>query len=388
MVKGIFCHDLPIYKDINGVYCSNTLTNDVFLRYLGVVDELVVATRVYPINITYHEAGQDKISLPSLKFLDLPNLNTPKALCEVILDIRNKIEREISNLDLVFIRGGTIALIGVKVAKKLKKPYLLECGGSAWDSYWNHSLSGKILAPFMELKNRNAVRDAAMVVYVTKDWLQKKYPTNGVALGVSDVLIDIKDPEVLSRRLKHIEDIKGRQLVLGTTAAIDVKYKGQKYVIKAIKALKNYKNIRYEVVGGGNSNYLKNIAEQYGVKEKILFKGQLTHDEVLEWLDNIDIYIQPSLTEGLPRALVEAMSRGCPSLGSDVGGIPELLSSEFLFEKKNSKELTDRIINIISGDLAKAAKVNYQKAKEYTPEILDIKRQSAFKQYRKIVMGD
>ena len=44
MIKGIFCHDLPIYKDIDGNYCSTTLTDSLFLRYFNVVDELVVAT--------------------------------------------------------------------------------------------------------------------------------------------------------------------------------------------------------------------------------------------------------------------------------------------------------------------------------------------------------
>lgn len=43
MIKGIFCHDLPIYKDIDGNYCSTTLTDSLFLRYFNVVDELVIA---------------------------------------------------------------------------------------------------------------------------------------------------------------------------------------------------------------------------------------------------------------------------------------------------------------------------------------------------------
>ena len=78
MVRGIFCHDLPIYKDINGEYCCTTLTDSVFKRYLSVVDELVVATRLYRLNCTYLEAHQEKITLNNIKFLDLPNLNKPQ----------------------------------------------------------------------------------------------------------------------------------------------------------------------------------------------------------------------------------------------------------------------------------------------------------------------
>ena len=68
MVKGIFCHYLPIYKDINGEYCSTTLTDSLFKRYLEVVDILIVATRVYELGCTYQEAHQEKITLKLIKY--------------------------------------------------------------------------------------------------------------------------------------------------------------------------------------------------------------------------------------------------------------------------------------------------------------------------------
>ncbi len=388
MIKGIFCHDLPIYKDINGVYCSTTLTNDVFSRYLSVVDDLVIATRVYPIDTTYIEAGQERIDIPSIRFIDLPNVNTPTAFFGTIQKVKKILKDEIRSADLVFIRGGTIALISVQVAKELNKAYLLECGGSAWDSYWYHSLIGKILAPYMEVKNRMAAKNAAMVVYVTKKWLQKRYPTKGLSVSVSDVLIDSIDFELIDKRLKHIESGHDGQFVLGTTAAIDVKYKGQEYVINAMKMLKDISNIRYEIVGGGDPSRLQRIAEECGVSEKVVFKGQLTHNNVLKWLDNIDVYIQPSITEGLPRALIEAMSRGCPAIGSDVGGIPELLDQEFLFKKKDSKGLVEILKQLSKEDLKKAAVANYTKTKEFGSDILNGNRILAFQQYKKRALGD
>lgn len=388
MVRGMFCHDLPIYKDIDGVYCSTTLTDAIFSRYLDVVDELVIATRVYPLHTTFGNAGQERITLSSLRFIDFPNVNTPRALFGIISRVKKMLEEEMKNVDLVFIRGGTIALISVAVAKKLGKPYLLECGGSAWDSYWYHSLVGKFIAPFMEIKSKIAVRDAAMVVYVTKDWLQRKYPTNGISASVSDVLIDFSDPNILSNRIKHIEERHTNQLIVGTTAAVDVRYKGQEYVIKAISLLKNKVNICYEIVGGGNSTYLKNLAMKYGVSDNVCFKGELTHAEVLSWLDSIDIYIQPSITEGLPRALIEAMSRGCPALGTDVGGIPELLNQKFLFKKRSPENIAKIINRMDSNELKSAAIENYNKAKQYNLEVLNEKRQLAFEKYRKIVLGE
>src|SRR5690606_42058407 len=85
---------------------------------------------------------------------------------------------------------------------------------------------------------------------------------------------------------------------------------------------------RYEIVGGGDQSYLRKIARKYGVADPVDFLGRITRKEVFQWLDKIDLYIQPSKTEGLPRALIEAMSRGLPCLGTRVGGIPELLTDE------------------------------------------------------------
>lgn len=61
--------------------------------------------------------------------------------------------------------------------------------------------------------------------------------------------------------------------------------------------------------------------------------GAKPHSEVFSWLDSIDIYVQPSFMEGLCRSIVEAMSRACPVICTNVGGNYELVSSDCLFEK-------------------------------------------------------
>ena len=165
MVKGLFCHYLPIYKDINGEYCSTTLTDSFFARYFCVVDELTVATRVYPINITYKEAHQERISLKGVKILECPNLSTPKGFLD-LPKVKKKIIEITAGVDLIFIRGGIIALLGVDAARKLKKPYLMECAGCAWDEYWNYSNTGKIMAPYMEYRAKRDTKNASHVITV------------------------------------------------------------------------------------------------------------------------------------------------------------------------------------------------------------------------------
>lgn len=390
LVRGIFCHDLPIYKDVNGVYCSTTLTDDLFRRYFCVVDELIVATRVYSLDKTYNEAHQERITLPHIHVLELPNLNGVRDYLLKQADVRRILIEKIGKSDMIFIRGGMIALLAVDVAKKLNKPYLLECGGCAWEGYWNHSLKGKLIAPYMEYRERVDVRDASYVIYVTEKWLQKRYPTKARHVTyASNVILKNIDKNALLSRIEKIKRWDNKKtIVIGTTAAVNNRAKGHQYVMKAIKELKLVFDIRYEMVGGGSRDYLQTVAAKEGVENNIVFKGQLSHEEVLKWLDNVDVYIQPSKQEGLPRSLIEAMSRGCPAVGSRIAGIPELLQEEMLFKAGSISQLVNVLKRTFTSDLSVYAVKNYKKACEYEIGILNKRREKIYKLYRKEVVGE
>lgn len=389
MIKGIFCHDLPIYRDKNGEYGCTTLTDAVFKRYFTVVDELVVATRLYHLECTLEEAHQEKITLPNIKFLDIPNLNKPQYVFTRIPKVKKMIEEELKKCELVFLRGGTIADIGFRLVKKHNKAYLYECAGSAWDGLWNYSLLGKVLAPWAELGARKMAKEASFVVYVTEKWLQERYPTDGEAAAISDVVIENTSDEILNKR---IDRIKGRkkdtQWVIGTAAGLATRPKGQQFVIEAMSRLRDEINIRYELAGTGDSSYLKSIAKKYNVEDRVIIKGELSHGEILEWMDSLDTYIQPSMQEGLPRALVEAMSRACPCIGSTAGGIPELLEEDTIFHKGNIDELTQVLRAFYKSDWEDHSRYNHDRAKKFQIDVLDAKRTDFLQKYKESAIRD
>ena len=69
----------------------------------------------------------------------------------------------------------------------------------------------------------------------------------------------------------------------------------------------------------------------------MIFRRFVWEDKVFEWLDTIDLYVQPSLTEGMPRAAIEAMSRGCPVVVSDVGGLKNLVDKNIELDLRTMK---------------------------------------------------
>jgi glycosyltransferase involved in cell wall biosynthesis len=110
-------------------------------------------------------------------------------------------------------------------------------------------------------------------------------------------------------------------------------------------------------------------------------------DPVFQWLDGLDIYIQPSFTEGLPRALVEAMSRGLPALGSTCGGIPELLPPECLHMPGDDKTLAAHLARMIQDKACRIqqARRNFSEAQNYYADRVEAKRDAFWHEFAEYV---
>lgn len=339
-MKLLFCYDGPIVKDELKNYYGTALNDEMFKRYDCISDDVTIAVRVNDIKNNTKDKYL-KITKEKYKIIECPNISSIKGILFYRRKSRQVLEKQIQKNDFIIARlPSFIGNLAIAIAKKYNKPYLIEMVGCPWDSLWNHSLKGKIIAPYMYYKTKKNVKNAKYVLYVTEKFLQKRYPTNGKNISCSNVIIDETKDIVLERKLRRIENLNCRKILIATTAAVNVKYKGQQYVIKAISKLKDEGfNIQYYPIGGGDNTYLKNMAKKYNVLENVKFLGPLAHDKVFDILDKVDVYIQPSKQEGLPRALIEAMSRGCLCIGANAGGTPELLNSKYIVRKGNTNDI-------------------------------------------------
>lgn len=388
-MKLLFCHYGPMLVDKEGNAYPETFTDEVLERYYNIADEIVFFTRTELIDS--NKVKVPKVNIQKLRIASCPNISSIKGM----LDGRRKANKilceEIKKNDFLIVRlPSQIGTLAIDMAIKMKKPYLIELVGCPWDAFWNHSIKGKFLAPFIYYTTKKSVRDASHVVYVTNKFLQKRYPTNGESINCSNVSIEESDEKVLVNRLNKIKNIdRKNKIIIGTTAAVNVRYKGQQYVIEALRKLKQQgvTSFEYELVGGGNQTYLKSIAKKYDVTDQVKFLGSKPHDEVIKWLDTIDIYIQPSMTEGLPRALIEAMSRGLPSIGSDAGGIPELLNNLCIVDNisKNIDKISMILESINKGFMETQAKRNFEESKKYNREKIEKRRKDFFMDFKEYV---
>lgn len=380
----IFVHGHKFIEKDGEYYTTGCINEKIFDRYLNVFESVEVVANVIKYSKKNAEFIYEKNKVSNVKFDLIGNKNNLLKIIKIFKTMKKKI---ITNKHIVFKMPSIYSMIGIYYATKIKKNYLVELVGCPWDALWNHSIKGKVAAPFMWYMTKKMVKRSPYVIYVTNRFLQKRYPTKGNNIGCSDVALPSKNIEVLDKRIKKINNMdKCQAIKIGTAAAINVRYKGHKYVIKAISILnkKGY-NFEYFLAGGGDDRYLKLIAEKYHVSDKIKFLGLLPREEIFNYFDDIDIYVQPSKQEGLPRALIEAMSRGCPVLGSIAGGIPELLSSKVIFNRGDVKSTCNILKSFNLKTMVEEAKRSFNKAQEYDKEILDKKRTDFYKEYQKKV---
>lgn len=368
-------------QDVKGKLFVTVPFASVLKRYYNAYGKVTMCTRLSKADVadekTIDVTEMVKNIIPLNKLSDVLKKQKQKQICS-----------EIEKCDMVISRVPSLVAYKVaELAKKMKKPYYAEVIACAWDAYWNHSFGGKVLAPYMFFKMKSVTKKADYALYVTKEFLQKRYPTNGKFVGISDVKIKEISEEVVSKRLEKAKNADKRNLTLMTSAVVNVKYKGQEYVIKAIKHLKESGiNATYKLAGGGSNKRLLKIAKRCGIEENVVFLGSLSHEEVFENLDKTDVYIQPSLTEGMPRALIEAISRGCICIGTKTGGIPELLQFGFTFRKKSKKDIANAIKSICEKkDWETIIKENFENAREFEEEKLNKKRNEFYKMVKEEV---
>lgn len=389
-MRVLFCHDGPLRVDEFHNYYGTAHNDKTFIRYYNIADELSVAMRVNTIQKEEAEQYLSKITVSPIKVIQCPNMSSIKGMLFNKQKTASVLEDAIIESDYIVARlPSVIGSIAVDIAKKHRKPYLVEVVACPWDAFWNHSIKGKLVAPFMYYATKKLVRDADYSIYVTNEFLQNRYPTKGKSVSCSNVALKEFDDKILEDRLQKIQNMSGnRKIVIGTTGAVDVKYKGQQYIIQALGELKKKGNINfiYQLVGGGNQEYLKSIAKKYDVFDQVTFLGAMPHDKVFGWLETIDLYVQPSRQEGLPRALIEAMSAGVPAFGAKTAGIPELLDKEFIFSntRSNIDEIRNILLSFDQNTLIEQAKRNYLESKKYEKSIIESRRTQFFKLFKGI----
>ncbi len=176
-MKAAFFHDAPlIYGQDEQVY-SVGFTYKIWERYLPVFDSLVVSTRMR-VDDSIDGSLTKNMKLSSGPRVEFRPISKYKKKSDRILskkEISAQIRETLKQCDCAIIRlPSFIGGIACREAIKMNMPWAVEVVGCAWNSLWNHSIGGKILAPISYLKNKQCIAKAKYALYVTNEFLQKR----------------------------------------------------------------------------------------------------------------------------------------------------------------------------------------------------------------------
>ncbi|MBP7764786.1 MAG: glycosyltransferase family 4 protein [Syntrophaceae bacterium] len=132
-----------------------------------------------------------------------------------------------------------------------------------------------------------------------------------------------------------------------------VEWKGHRYLIDALRLVKDKMNVHLLIGGEGTLRQdLDNLVRDRGLEDDVTFLGHIPGHLMNTYYSNADIYIQPSIidkdgtTEGLGVTILEAMACGTPCIGSKVGGIPDIIrdgENGFLVKPAEPEQLAEKI---------------------------------------------
>ena len=168
-------------------------------------------------------------------------------------------------------------------------------------------------------------------------------------LGFDNVVIvpNIVDAPVVQKNMN--DDGKTHILYLGMITKAKGIYDLLDVVNKYKTALEN--KIILHIGGNGETSTLQSIIKENGLSQIVKFEGWVSGEKKVELLNNADVFILPSYTEGLPISILEAMSYRLPVISTPVGGIPEVIKdgeNGFLFTPGDKDALYNAINNLVA----------------------------------------
>ncbi|WP_173045730.1 glycosyltransferase family 4 protein [Nitrospira sp. KM1] len=125
---------------------------------------------------------------------------------------------------------------------------------------------------------------------------------------------------------KHL-DVDKVEIIIGTVGRLTPVKAHEHFLTAAKQLLQSHKNLCFVIVGSGpRRRFLEEIARKSDISSKVRFLGH--RDDTRDLIRAMDIFVLPSLHEGIPMVLLEAMALARPIVASAVGGIPEVLTNQ------------------------------------------------------------
>jgi glycosyltransferase involved in cell wall biosynthesis len=358
-----------------------------FTRYLSAFERVRVVARVA--DVPSPEEGATRVDGDAVQVWPVPWYVGPRQYLARRSAVVRAVRAAAGPGDAVVLRvPSPIGALLARERERTGRPYAVEVVGDPYDVF-APGVVDHPARPFLRWREtarlRRQCRNAVAAAYVTERYLQARYPARAGAVTAAYSSIDLPPEAYLPRprRADRVPEVP----TLVSVGTLEQLYKGVDVLVAALARLAaTGLALRLVHLGDGRCRpQIESLAARWGVADRVTLTGTLpAGDAVWRQLDAADLFVMPSRTEGLPKALIEAMARGLPAVGSAVGGIPELLAPEDLVPPDDVTALADAIRRLVTDParMTAASARNLARAADFAETALAPRRDAFYRAVR------
>lgn len=364
-------------SDDGAVWTTMAFGHEFWERYLACFVGVEVVARVQRVASPPLDAV--RADGPNVRFIDVPHFVGPREYLSTARRVNATVVGAVTGSQPVMLRvPGLLGTIASRALVKYGKPFGIEVVGDPLDVFAPGALKHPFRALFRQLfwsQLRYQCAKADVVAYVTESALQRRYPPGQEAYVAHYSSIQLEE-DAFSQRLQTPRRDAHRLITIGS---LQHDYKGVDVLIKALAHCRgNGLRVALDVIGDGAQRpALERLSRNLRVEDAVRFRGLLAPGvPVREALKSADVFVLASRTEGLPRAMIEAMAVGLPCIGTRVGGIPELLPDEALVDPNRPDQLAAKLHEVLGNCrmMQNLSSSNYRRARGFHAEALGPRR--------------
>jgi glycosyltransferase involved in cell wall biosynthesis len=374
------------------IYGYGPTSYSVWSELLDSFDEVVLLARVG--GVCGPCTSENRVDGQSIVVHNLADYAGPWSYLLNLSALQKRVRQSVALCDAYLLQvPGLIGRLAWQQILRLRKPYAAEVLADPWDAMGPGTMPSPLRPLYRRVARRNlrlTCERAVATLYWSGGPMRKRYPpARDAHSGVSpriNLCCGYAPSEIILKRFRRIDQCNcsikesRRHLRTGFIGSLAQLYKGADTLLYALARCPRiaFKSKTFFVGEGRYRNDLESLCRKLSVETEVSFLGRLEFGRpIFDFLDSIDLFVMPSRAEGLPRALVEAMARGCPCIGSNVGGIPELLAPEDLVPPNDPEALARKIMEVTANPqrMQEMSIRNLARAKQFDPETLrDVRR--------------
>ncbi|PML12522.1 glycosyltransferase family 4 protein [Vibrio breoganii] len=326
------------YQYEGSIYTKLSFPYSYWQDYLGFFDKVIIVARVK--EVSGIDESYKLVTGDNVKFFSMPYYVGTREFFYNLPRLLYSAHKATKGKEPLLLRSGNIANLVWLYAMLKKLPYLREYPGNIKEGilgYGGTSIVNKILANLLNSFAKIQARYSRANSYVS-EYCKNLYPSSNKSYVFSSFNADEID-------LKKENFSVGKSIKLISVGRLEGE-KGHQDLINALGDLDI--PVELTIIGDGTKMpELQKSATDLNVT--VRFLGAVTNRALLfGYLADSDIFVIPSHTEGMPRALLEAMAVGLTCIGANVGGIPEVLEKEMLFVPNNPTACGNKIKELAS----------------------------------------